>query len=42
MKEFEWETYRRYAIPPLMSREQWEAHWERLHSGDLPTNPYEW
>ena len=41
--EFEWATYQRWAIGPLMTREQWEARQTRIHSGKpLSPNPYEW
>lgn len=41
-----YEHYTRWAIAPLMTREQWEASRRRLDemaaAGTLPTNPYEW
>ncbi len=42
-REFSWQTYQRWAIGPLMTRERWEARQDRIESRQpLPTNPYEW
>ena len=45
-EDYEWENYRRWAIGPLMSRENWKARNERIDrlaaAGQLPTNPYGW
>jgi hypothetical protein len=30
--DFGWETYRRWGVGPLMTREQWTADQELLHS----------
>jgi hypothetical protein len=43
--EFEraWQEYKRWAIPPLMTREMYEIDWAFVHSDEpKPTNPYEW
>ncbi|GGX26613.1 hypothetical protein [Streptomyces chryseus] len=41
-----YENYSRWAIAPLMTREQWEARERRIdeqrRAGTLSTNPYEW
>jgi hypothetical protein len=42
-REFDWQNYQRWAVGPLMTREQWEDLQDRIESGQpLPTNPYEW
>jgi hypothetical protein len=42
-REFDYQTYCRWAVGPLMTREQWDARQDRIHSGQkLSTNPYEW
>lgn len=41
-----YENYSRWAIGPLMTREQWENRQaliaEQANAGTLPANPYEW
>lgn len=43
---FQWALYARWAIAPLMDRDQWIARRLRIDAmaaaGTLPTNPYEW
>jgi hypothetical protein len=45
-REFNYQTYARWAVGPLMTRSQWEAREDRIgeqcRTGTLPTNPAEW
>lgn len=44
--EFEYQTYARWAVGPVMSRTEWDARQARIRqaaeNGTLGTNPYTW
>lgn len=44
--DFEYETYARWAVGPIMSRAEWDVRQARIRqaadNGTLGTNPYAW